>query len=103
LLIRAPSPKLRGMSKATALHMIVRHLDHQFGSQRLPRQVLSLTPTALRAGNAAGHAVLTPLMLGPMFPGMTLERVFSIRRQKIHELHPHLIAETRAHTDVLQC
>ncbi len=38
LLVETPSPKLRGMPKAAALHVIVRDFNDQFGPERLPRR-----------------------------------------------------------------
>src|SRR5688572_19188738 len=36
-LIRTPSSKMRHMTEAGALHVLIRDFDHQFGPQRLPR------------------------------------------------------------------
>src|SRR5213593_2842244 len=52
LLVRAPSSKMRHVTKAGSLHMLVSHFDHQFGPQRLPREVLALAPAALAAWHA---------------------------------------------------
>ncbi len=54
LLVGAPSAKLRHVTEAAALHVLVGDFDHQLGPQRLPRQVLALAPAAL----AARHALL---------------------------------------------
>src|SRR4051794_17164388 len=40
LLVRAPPAKLRGVPKACILHVIVRDLYDQLGTERLPREVL---------------------------------------------------------------
>ena len=48
-LVRAPAPELRRVPKARALHVVVRDLDDELRPQRLPRQILALTPAALRA------------------------------------------------------
>jgi hypothetical protein len=37
LLVRAPSAKLRGVTEAVTLHVVVSDFDDQFGTQRLPR------------------------------------------------------------------
>src|SRR5271168_2750079 len=45
--VSAPPPELRHMTEASALHMLVRDLDYQFGPERRPRKILAVTPTAL--------------------------------------------------------
>jgi len=35
--VGTPSPELRHMTEAGALHMFIRDFDHQLGSERLPR------------------------------------------------------------------
>ena len=47
LLVGTPLPELRHMTESRALHMLVRNFDYQFGSERLPRQILAVAPTAL--------------------------------------------------------
>src|SRR6266571_4731035 len=42
LLVRAPPSKMRQVTEARALHVLVSDFGHEFGSQRLPRQVLAL-------------------------------------------------------------
>lgn len=36
LLIRSPAAKLRGVTEARSLHVIVGNFDYKFGAQRLP-------------------------------------------------------------------
>ena len=57
-LVVAPPAKMRRVPKAISLHVIVCDLDDELGSQRLPRQILALTPSA----HAARHAMLRPLV-----------------------------------------
>ena len=52
LLVGAPPAKLRHVTEARALHVLVGDFDHQLGPQRLPRQILALAPAALAAGHA---------------------------------------------------
>jgi hypothetical protein len=51
LLVGTPLPELRHMTESRALHMLVCNLDYQFGSERLPGQILAVTPTALTSGH----------------------------------------------------
>src|SRR6185369_3519386 len=51
LLVFAPSSKLRRVTKAAALHVIVSNFDHQLRAQRLPREIFSCAPATLSAGN----------------------------------------------------
>ncbi len=55
-LIHSPPPKLSHMPKPAPLHMLIRHLHHQLRTQRLPRQILPLAPTAL----PTRHPLLRP-------------------------------------------
>jgi len=50
LLVGSPSAKLRGVSKATALHVIVGDFNNQLRPQWFPGQVLALTPSTDRSG-----------------------------------------------------
>src|ERR1700722_10722263 len=52
LLIGAPSAELRHVTESVSLHVLVRNLHYEFGSQRFPRQVFTLTPAALPARHA---------------------------------------------------
>src|SRR5580704_5100828 len=47
LLVSTPLPELRHMTESRALHMLVRNLDYQLGSERLPGQIFAVAPTAL--------------------------------------------------------
>src|SRR5687767_10328472 len=46
-LVAAPAAKLRRVPKAPALQVIVADLDHELRPERLPGQILALTPAAL--------------------------------------------------------
>src|SRR5579864_298856 len=102
LLVGAPAAELGDMAEAAALHVVVRDLDHQFGTHRLPRQVFALTPAALAAGHAAGSFTALGSMLGPGSPGMSSQCVLAIRLEKLGELAAFLHAEAGADADVLQ-
>ena len=89
------------MTEAAALHVVVSDFDYQLRPQRLPGQVLALAPAAL----AAGHAMLSFIrdsMLGPVFPGMSGERVLAVRREEFYEFASLLFREARADADMLQ-
>src|SRR5438045_9764893 len=45
----APAAKLRGVPKPSALHVVVRDLNHQLRTKRLPRQILPGAPSTLPA------------------------------------------------------
>src|SRR5580704_1812854 len=47
LLVGSPSAELCHMAEAAPLHVLVSDFHYQFGTQRLPGQVLALTPAAL--------------------------------------------------------
>src|SRR5271168_1924892 len=47
LLVGPPLPELRHMTESSPLHMLVCNFDYQLGSERLPRQILAVAPTAL--------------------------------------------------------
>src|SRR5262245_29205848 len=42
--IETPPPKLRRMTEATPLHVVICDFDYKFGTQRFPGQILPLTP-----------------------------------------------------------
>src|SRR6185312_16841622 len=69
-LVLAPAAELRSVAKAVALHVVIRHFNDQLRTKRLPRQVLALAPSALRAGHAAAGSLLRP-----SGPRMVLERI----------------------------
>src|SRR6516225_11358430 len=57
LLVGAPSSKLRHVTEASSLHMLICDLNHEFRSERFPGQILALTPAALAARHStAGFA-----------------------------------------------
>src|SRR5262245_49987761 len=85
------------MTETGSLHVIVCHFDYQFRSQRFPRQILSLAPSALASRHPAENVA------GPLSPRMTVQCVFTIRRKEFHQLAPLGIREARADADMLQC
>src|ERR1700682_4862430 len=101
-LVGTPAAKLCGVSKAVALHMVVGNLDDELRTQRLPRQIFPRAPTTLRTG-AAMRLRIGDLLCGcPGAPGMTVERIIPIRRQKRHQLSPFCVREARANADLLE-
>ena len=99
LLVRAPPAKLRCVTEAAALHVVVSDFDYQFRTQRLPRQVLASAPAAL----APGHALPGFAALRPFFPRVSGERVLAVWSEEFHQLAPLLFREARADADMLQC
>src|SRR6476661_6163603 len=101
-LVGPPAPELRRVSEATALHVIVRHLDHELGAQRFPRQILALAPAADCSGPTMHRRLLIRWGLGPGAPRMALERVLAIRFEKRYQLPTFGGGEARADADVLE-
>ena len=104
LFVSSPSAELRDMTEAAALHVIVSHFHHQFGSQWFPRQVLALTPAALAARHAMGDFAFTGLasVFRPLLPWVTDKRILAIRVKEFREFPALLNAKARANPDVLQ-
>ncbi len=87
------------MAKTIALHVVVLHFAHALDPQRLPREIFAGTPAALSAGHAAGglaHGI------GPLAPGVGLERAVAQRRQFSNELLPPRHRERRGDAHVLK-
>src|ERR1700746_1747033 len=102
LLVRAPSAKLRCVTEAVALHVVVGDFDDQFGTERLPRQVLPLAPTALATRHTMLGFTARRSMLGPIFPRVSGERVLAVGSEEFYELSSLLFREARADADMLQ-
>src|SRR5207249_5846772 len=103
LLVRAPPAKLRRVTEAVALHVVISDFDDQLGTERLPRQVLALAPAALAAGHALPGFTALWCMLGPIFPRVSGECVLAVWSEEFHQLAPLLFREARADSDMLQC
>src|SRR5215472_4286542 len=99
--VGSPAPKLRRMTETVTLHVVVSNLHHELRTQRLPRQVFSLTPAALTARHPFHFATLRSL-LRPMSPGVIGECVPPVGLQEFHQLLPFFRAEAGTNTDVLQ-
>src|SRR4029453_14738666 len=96
LLVGAPAAKLRCVTEAAALHVIVGDFDDQFGTQRLPRQIFALAPPAL----AARHAPLGfTARLRPIFPRVSGKRVFAVGSEEFYQLAALCFREARAPPD----
>src|SRR5437660_8613562 len=102
LFVRSPSAKLRGMTEAASLHVVVSDFHHQFGSERFPRQVLALTPPALAARHAFDAFIGRTFLVRPRFPRMRIERVFAVRLEEFCQFPALLSAKAGTNPDVLQ-
>ena len=100
-LVFAPSAELSSVTEASCLHVIVCDLKHKLGTQRFPRHILALTPSALPTG-AAMRIGFGRLTFCPGAPWMLVECINAIRLEKIHELFSFQVCKARAHTDVLE-
>src|SRR6516225_10080874 len=78
LLVCAPPSKMRYVTEAGALHVLLGDFDHQFGSQRLPREVLALTPAALAARHTMAGFTGCEFPLGPVPPRVRSKRILPI-------------------------
>lgn len=101
--IAPPSSELCGMTKAAALHVVVSDFHYKFGSQRLPGQVLALTPTALATRHALDTFIAGISMICPLFPRVTGKRVSTIGFEEFCKFLALFGAETRTNPDMLQC
>src|SRR5207253_5236771 len=73
---------VRAVAEPVTLEVVVAHLDDQLWADRFPRLALSGVPPALGPGHAAarlGHGA------GPLPPGMVLEGVLPVRRQRLDQ------------------
>ena len=104
LLVCSPSAKLRDMTEAAALHVIVCDLYHQFGPQWFPRQILAMTPAALAPRHAMGNFGFTGLasVFRPVLPWVSGERILAVRVKKYRKFPALLDAKARTNPDVLQ-
>jgi hypothetical protein len=102
LLVGAPPPELCCVTEAAALHVIVCDFDYQLRTQRFPGHVLSLAPAALGAWSALFGFTIRFFVLGPIFPGMSGERILAIWRKVFHKLTAHAVGEARDDADMLQ-
>src|SRR5438876_2000521 len=101
-LVRAPALELGSVTEARALHVVVGDLADALRPQGLPAQILPPIPSAGRAGQTLSLRARFFLRLGPVAPGMTFERVLSQRRQLVHQLLAHRIAERCRDPDVME-
>src|SRR5579871_2733838 len=100
LLVRAPSAKVRHVAEAGTLHVLVGDFGNQFGTDRLPREVLALAPTALPAGQPMHSFGLT--ISGPLFPRVAVEGVLAVWHEKLRQFAALLLCKAGADADVLQ-
>src|SRR3989304_10439211 len=88
------------MPEAAALEVIECALAHQFGSQRLPGEVLAAVPAAGRTGHSTTLLLRLPFL--PIAPRVPLERVVPGWIEQSDELSPTLLGERRGDPPVLQ-
>ena len=75
LFVGSPPAKLRRMTEAASLHVIVCDFHNQFGPQRFPRQILALAPAALPARHAFDTFTDGIARLRPCLPRVGIERI----------------------------
>src|SRR5439155_15121116 len=92
-LVGAPADELRRVPEARALHVVVGDLAHALGPERLPAQILAAVPAAGGARKTLPLGARLELRLGPIAPGMTVQRVLAQRRQLGHEPPARLVRE----------
>ena len=102
LLVCAPPSKMRYVTEAGALHVLVGDFDHQFGSQWLPREVLPLAPAALAARHTMPGFTGWEFPLGPVPPRVRTERVLPIRHELLQKFAALFFRKARADADVLK-
>src|SRR5574338_144856 len=100
-LVGSPATKLRRVAEAPTLHVVVSHLHDELGTQRLPREILALAPPA-ECPRLPMRRLRLDLCIRPSLPGMVVEGVLAIRREKIHELLALGRRETGTDADVLE-
>jgi hypothetical protein len=90
------------VTKAVALHMVVGDFDYQFGTERLPRQVLALAPAALATRHTMLGFTARRSMLSPIFPRVSGKRVLAVWGEEFYQFSSLLFREARADADMLQ-
>src|SRR5580698_7922832 len=90
------------MAKTRALHVLICDFDNQFGTNRFPRQILSIAPAALPTWHSLPGFRARRRMLGPTSPRMMGQGAFAIGSQKLCQFQSLLRSETRTHADVLK-
>src|SRR5262245_3063769 len=90
------------MPEPASLHMVIRDFDYQLRPQRLPGQVLSLTPAALPSRHTPSQLIRTEFLVCPMLPGMMRERIISIGAQELDEFTALLGGKARTDANMLQ-
>src|SRR5262249_30105807 len=86
LFVSAPSPELSYVAETAALHVIVGHFDDQLRAQRLPRQILALTPPALCSRHSTPNLPFGSCFLCQSFPRMPFKCIFAIWRKELSQL-----------------
>jgi len=102
LAVGAPTAKMGHVPETSALHVLVCNLDDEFGAERLPGKVFSLTPAAFAAGHAMFAGFVVFFGAFPMLPRMIAQGVFAKGCNEIEKLAAHFGGEACADADVLQ-
>src|SRR5215471_14006000 len=100
LLVGAPSSKLSRVAESVPLHVVVSNLDNEFRPERLPGQILALTPAAQATRHT--HGVLFRIRPGPILPGMVAQSIAPILAQMLHKLTPLRLGEAGADADMMK-
>ena len=82
--------------------MIVGDFNDELGTERLPRQVFAAAPPALATGHAPLGIGALGCEIGPIFPGVSGQRVLAVWRKKLDQLAALLVGEAGANPDMLQ-
>ncbi len=98
--VGAPPAEVGHMPEASALHMLVRDLNYQFWTERLPGKILALAPAAF----AAGHAMFAVDFFGafPILPWVIAQGILAVGREEIEKRVARFRGEACADADVLQ-
>src|SRR5262245_40189518 len=95
-----PALEAGGVPEPVALEVLVGDLGDELDPQRLPPHVLLGVPAA--GGARHPPARLVRLGVGPLLPGMPVERALPVRLELLGELLPQGRGEAARHPDVVQ-
>src|SRR5438270_6901880 len=95
-LILPPPSKLCHVAEAVALHVFVRHLNHKLRTQRNPRKIFALAPTALSSRKPL------PGTGRPCTPRMTAQGILPVWLKEALQLAPFCLREAGADANMLQ-
>ena len=90
------------MAETAALHVLIGHLDDEFGTQRLPGEILALAPAALAAGHAMFGGTGRFIWILPILPGVIAQSILAIGREEFEEFAACFGGEAGTYANVLQ-